>query len=137
MENPYQSPTELDSLVRVVRFPKTSRLRFLYVVAMILSLALAVTVFVVQKSSLSYLGGFTFFGLTASGPLITLAYFVWGIGPWAVPIWSVSILVFVTTLIYLFKPNSFTFVVSLLGAVAWVSIPVILIVILPELHIRL
>lgn len=137
MENPYQPPTELDLLVRVVRFPKTSRLRFLYVVSLILFLALVVTVFVVQNNDLSYLGGFAFFGLVASGPLMTLAFFVWGIGAWAVPIWSVSTIVFATTLIYLFKPNSFTFVVSLLGAVAWVSIPFILVVILPELHIKL
>lgn len=75
MENPYQPPTELDLLVRVVRFPKTSRLRFLYVVSLILSLALVVTVFVVQNNDLSYLGGFAFFGLVASGPLMTLAFF--------------------------------------------------------------
>ena len=137
IENPYQSPNDSSSRVRVTRFQKTSRFRFVYIVALIISFSFALTLVFTQRNELSFLTSLVFFGLTVAGPFMTLGQLIWGPGPLAVPIWCVAALVFSATTSYLIRPNNFTLVLSLIGALAWTMITPVIVVVLPELQIRI
>ncbi|MFT5302832.1 MAG: hypothetical protein ACI814_003649 [Mariniblastus sp.] len=136
IENPYQSPIHSISLIRIFGFRTTSRLKFLYVIALIFSLSLVVTFIIAHRNVLSSSTTCLFLGLTAAGPFIALAPLYWGVGPLTMQVLIVATLVFVATISYLVRPNILTFTISLVGAVAWVTVAPVVIVLLPELGIR-
>ena len=136
IENPYQSPNHSSSLVRASRYRRTSRLKFLYVIALILILSFAVTLIVAPRQALSISNSFLFFGLNVAGPFIALIPLFYGMGPHSALIMVVAVLVFFATVCYLIRPNNVSLVISLTSAVTWVSVAPVLIIILPELGIR-
>ena len=103
--------------------------------AVILSLSFVVTLIFAHRNELSYSTGLGFFGLTVSGPFMPLGLLFWG--PVALPILGVAAIVCLATFCYLIRPSNVSLVISLVGAVAWVLIAPVLLVVLPELQIRI
>ena len=112
-------------------------MRFLYVVAVILSLSFAVTLVVADSRELSLSDQMLFFGLTVAGPFIALGPLFCGLGPLTFPILVAAYVVCLATFCYLMRPNTVSFVISLVGAVVWTLVAPLLVVILPELSIRI
>ena len=137
IENPYQTPNSLGSRLRNARYQRTSRLKFLYVVALILSLSFGITLIAGERAGLSLSNGLAFYGLTVLGPFMTLGLLFWAPGPLAVPIWAVAICICSATFCYLVRPNNVSLVISACFAVTWVLIAPVLLVLLPELGIRI
>ncbi len=106
-------------------------------VGLILSLSFAITLIVAERNVLSFATSLGFFGLTVAGPFMTLSLLFWGPGPLAVPIWCVAAFVGLATIYYLLRPNNVSLVISLIGAVAWALLVPVLVVVLPELQIRI
>ena len=136
VQNPYLPPGEHDGS-NVVKFPRTSRLKFFKVLGLILATSTVVTVIAANTHSFSPLVGLAFFGMTVAGPFMTLSLLFWGPGPLDVPIWSVSAFIVILTFCYLIRPNKISFAISLLGAIAWASVAPILLLVFPELQIRI
>ena len=104
---------------------------------LIIGISFALTLVFAQRNDLPLLTSLGFFGLTVAGPFMTLGLLIWGPGPLAIPIWGVAVFVFLTTTSYLVRPNNFTLGLSLIGALAWTVITPVILVVLPELQIRI
>ena len=137
IENPYQSPDAATPSGGGTKFPRTSRLRFLYVVALIIAASSALTLLCAQRYDASHLQSLQLFGLTVAGPFMTLLLLVWEPGPLTIPILGVAATVFLVTTSYLIRPNNFTLGLSLIGGLAWAMIVPVIVFVLPELHIRI
>lgn len=112
-------------------------MRFLYVVAVILSLSFAFTMIVADRCELSLSDQMLFLGLTVAGPFAALGPLFWGPGPLTFPILVAAYVVCLTTFCYLIRPNNVSLFISMVGAVAWTMVAPLLVVILPELGIRI
>jgi hypothetical protein len=89
-----------------------------------------------QRNELSLLTGLAFFGLTLTGPFVSLGPLFWGLGPHAMEMSIAATIVCLSTFCYLMRPNNVSLAISLIGALAWVLFVPVLVVILPELQIR-
>ena len=128
MDNSYESPSSTaTSSPAASGATKYERRHFAYVVAVVLAGSFLLTLLTAPRFSMSPYAAMLFFSAVAAGPFSAMYHTSWIFASSEI---IVCFLVFTATFLYLIAPRKATFVVSILGAIAWVLLGAFLILLL-------